>query len=419
MKLTTKTIIYYLLISLPLLLIAGFFSYYLIRSELQDGTDEALFKEKINCEKQIQLFNQPKTIYLSLDSLSSIKPTSFTNVNYFFIDTLVYDKLEGEQLNYRVLKSFYTTKHQGYLITLSKPTLEDDELMEGLYSAFALIIGFLIIAFFVANWFITKTLWRPFYRTLQQLNTYDLKYNAFTNLKTSTTIEFQQLNVALNKMTEKIYLDYAQQKQFTENASHEMQTPLAIIKIALDNLIQSPNLKEEELLILQNIETATNKLSQLNKALLLLTKIENNQFNAFEKINLNTLITASVNDYRLIYEAKNISLSLLLNQEITLQLNPILAELLIGNLINNAFKHNMVNGTIEIKLENNSFIISNTGNELSFNKNDLFKRFKKDDSSKDSLGLGLAIVKSIADNYNYTILYETISFQHVFILKFN
>ncbi len=419
MKLTTKTIIYYLLISLPLLLIAGLFSYYLICSELKDGTDEALFKEKINCEKQIQLFNQPKTIYLSLDSLLSIKPIAFTKNNYFYIDTLIYDKLEGEQLNYRVLKSFYTTKNQSYLITLSKPTLEDDELMEGLYSAFALIIVFLLIAFFVVNWFIAKTLWKPFYTTLQQLNNYDLKDNALTNFKNASTKEFQQLNVALNKMTEKIYLDYAQQKQFTENASHEMQTPLAIIKIALDNLFQSPNLKEEELLILQNIETATNKLSQLNKALLLLTKIENNQFNTSQKINLNTLIASLINDYQLIYEAKNVSLSLLLNQEITIQLNPILAELLIGNLINNAYKHNMVNGTIEIKLENNSFIISNSGNELSFNKNDLFKRFKKDDTSKDSLGLGLAIVKSITDNYNYTISYTDTNSQHIFTLKFN
>lgn len=418
MKLITKTIIYYLLISLPLLLIAGFISYFLIRQELKDGTDEALWKEKVTIEKQIYLFNKTKTIYLSLDSLSYIKPVNQVYSNFKFSDVSIIDKLENEILDYRVLQSFYISKNQIYLIHLSKPTLEDDELLEGLYSSFALIIFFLLLAFFLVNWVISKTLWKPFYQTLQQLNTYDLKNKSNINFKIATTKEFKQLNTALVKMTDKIYLDYSQQKQFTENASHEMQTPLAIIKISLDNLFQSTNFKEEELIILQNIETSVNKLSQLNKSLLLLTKIENNQFNNYEEINLNTLVTKLVSDYQFIYESKNIKLIILNYESVKIKINTILADLIFGNLINNAFKHTIVNGNIEIKLKNNSFTISNSGKALSFNENDLFNRFKKDEASKDSLGLGLAIVKSIADNYKFKISYTFNNNLHTFTMAF-
>jgi len=417
-KLITKTIIYYLLISLPLLLIAGFISYFLIRQELKDGTDEALWKEKVTIEKQIYLFNKTKTIYLSLDSLSYIKPVNQVYSNFKFSDVSIIDKLENEILDYRVLQSFYISKNQIYLIHLSKPTLEDDELLEGLYSSFALIIFFLLLAFFLVNWVISKTLWKPFYQTLQQLNTYDLKNKSNINFKIATTKEFKQLNTALVKMTDKIYLDYSQQKQFTENASHEMQTPLAIIKISLDNLFQSTNFKEEELIILQNIETSVNKLSQLNKSLLLLTKIENNQFNNYEEINLNTLVTKLVSDYQFIYESKNIKLIILNYESVKIKINTILADLIFGNLINNAFKHTIVNGNIEIKLKNNSFTISNSGKALSFNENDLFNRFKKDEASKDSLGLGLAIVKSIADNYKFKISYTFNNNLHTFTMAF-
>ena len=322
MKLITKTILYYLLISLPLLVIAGLVSYYLINTELKDGTDEALWKEKINCENQIQLFNEPKTIYLSLDSLSNIKPIAYAKTNYTFNDTLIYDKFEKETLEYRILKSFYSSKNQNYLITLAKPTLEKDDLMDSLFTSFIIIICFLLLAFFVVNWLLSKTLWKTFYKTLQQLNKYDLKNSTPANFETSTIKEFQQLNSALQKMTEKVFLDYSQQKQFTENASHEMQTPLAIIKISIDNLFQSKNLKEEELIILQNIEASTNKLSQLNKSLLLLTKIENNQFKDVENINLNTLLIRLINDFHLIFESKNIIVKTSFKKEIELKLNP-------------------------------------------------------------------------------------------------
>ena len=145
MKLISKTILYYLLISIPLLVIAGFLSYYLIRSEVLDSTEEALWKEKINVEKLLRSQSETKQFYLSSDSLSSVRPTSFHKDGFLFSDSIIFDKYENEELNYHLLKSYFNLNNQTYLITIAKPTLETDDLMESLFKAFTIILSFLII----------------------------------------------------------------------------------------------------------------------------------------------------------------------------------------------------------------------------------------------------------------------------------
>ena len=157
MKLFKKTILYYFIVSFPLLIIAGLFSYYLIKSELKDGTDEALLHEKLQAESLIKSWREPTTWYLSADSLSYIKPIIATKNTTTYSDTIVYNSIENEQLLYRKLTGIYIHPISAYKITICKTTLEEEELMEGLLSAFVLIIIFLVGAFFIANWLITKT----------------------------------------------------------------------------------------------------------------------------------------------------------------------------------------------------------------------------------------------------------------------
>ena len=123
MKLISKTLIYYLLVSLPLLIIAGLLSYFLINSELKDGTDETLMNEKINAERLIQSLKEPKSIYLSSDSLSNIKLISGAELNDGFIDTLIYNREESENVGARMLRSYYTVNGNTYQITLLKTCL--------------------------------------------------------------------------------------------------------------------------------------------------------------------------------------------------------------------------------------------------------------------------------------------------------
>ncbi len=418
MRLINKTILYYLLISLPLLIIAGYFSYSLIRMELRDGADEALEKEKSNAIQLIHSFNQPHNINLSFDSLSNIRVIESVKTGEVFSDTSIYDKEEKEYVPYRFLRSYYTFNNYNYLITVAKTTIEEDELLEGIFSSFGMIIGLLVIAFFMVNWLLSKTLWKPFHKTLSELNTYDIKKHELHTFEPVTTREFNQLNSALNKMTEKIHSDFLQQKEFTENASHEMQTPLAIVKANLSLLMQSPNLKEEEMNQLQAIENTLKKLSALNKSLILLTKIENNQFHDNAIIYLKEVVAKTLHNHLDLIQTKNIELITDIQDKLKTEMNPVLADILLSNLLQNAIRHNKAGGKIIVSLKEKVLSISNSGEPLTVNKEDLFVRFKKNDTSKDSLGLGLSIVKSIVDLYGFEIHYNYSNSLHTFIIKF-
>ncbi len=418
MKLISKTILYYLLISLPLLIISGYISYYLIRGEVREGTDNSLWKEKINAEKLVKSFVTPHNVTLSSDGMSKITISKATASNYFFSDTLIYDREEDENVNHRILNTYFKVNETTYLITLAKPTFEEDALIAGLVSSLLMVIGFLMCSFFVVNWLLSKWLWKPFYKTIHDLNQYDLKNNTGTDFSSSKIKEFNQLNEALNKMTNKIYTDFIHQKEFTENAAHEMQTPLAVMKAKLELLIQSPNLKEEEMNQLQAIDTSVSKLASLNKALLLLAKIENNQFKDSTEISLQKVIEKVIENYEDIIESKNISIEKKFTVDFKIKMNPILCDVLVSNLIQNATRHTITGGAIKIELTANTLLISNSGNPLNIKAEELFDRFKKNDSSKESLGLGLSIVKSITDLYNVKISYSFSKNLHSFSLIF-
>lgn len=418
MKLIHKTIIYYLLISIPLLCIAGLVSYYLIQSELVEGTDEVLENETFKAKQLIKTFKEPKTVYLGYDSLSYIKVIGMHPNESVFEDKLIYNPSEEEYTNYRQLTTYDNFKGNTYVITILKTTMEEEELMEGLFSAFALILFFLLVAFFMVSWFLSKTLWKPFYKTLDGLNRYDIKQHNAYQFDTSSITEFDKLNAVLNKMTDKIHKDFSQQKEFTENASHEMQTPIAVIKANLSLLMQSQNIKAEEMGHLEAIENTIKKLTALNKALILLSKIENNQFSESTDVSLNDKLRSAISNYSERIQIKKIDLKTIMDEELTVSINPVLADILISNLLQNAIRHNHTRGTITISIDQNRLSISNSGEPLSVSEDDLFTRFKKNDASKDSLGLGLSIVKSITALYNIQISYSHAEGIHTFVLTF-
>lgn len=418
MRLTTKTILIYLLISLPLLVVAALYSYSLINEEVKDGTDEVLYREKLSMQSLIRSLNQARSLYLRPDSLTGITLLKQKQNTYRFSDTVIFDKLEEENLTYRVYRSYFFYNGNHYLISVCKPALEEEELKESLLNSFLLIFVLLIIAFLAVNLALSRTLWKTFYKTIEQLNKYDVTSHEEIRFDRSSVKEFRQLNETLNRMTAKIHDDYQQQKEFTENASHELQTPLAVIKSKLDLLIQSKQLGSEEHELLQGLEQAVQKITSLNKALLLLTKIENNQFKEQKEVDLLQTTQAALETYSEIYHNKNIKTEAKFSGECLVQMNPLLAELLVNNLVKNAFRHNYEGGQITIELDKTHLQVSNTGKALQIGHAELYDRFKKDDASKESLGLGLSIVKSIVNVCGFTIQYEYINELHVFTVHF-
>jgi signal transduction histidine kinase len=193
---------------------------------------------------------------------------------------------------------------------------------------------------------------------------------------------------------------------------------LAIIKAKLDTLMQSEKLGREEMEQLQGVENAVNRLSSLNKSLILLARIENSQFENSEEIKVSDIAERSLENFSEMLEARNLSLEKNMTISPIIKMNASLCEILINNLLQNAVRHNVNGGKIVIETGDKFLRIGNTGGALSISEQEMFERFRKNDASKESLGLGLAIVKSICEKYGFNISYQFKENLHIFNIVF-
>jgi len=420
MKLLTKTSLYYLLFSIPALILSGFICYYLITKEVKESNNELLLNRKIQIE---QYLKNDDTI--SLKFIVKSKEAQITKIREnvlkngtttLFSDTLILDKTENEMAPHRMLTAVATVGKTNYKIKLWRGTLEFEELIEGILSLLFIILIFLFLVSLFINFWVSKTLWKPFNSTVNSLRAFRASDNEIPDFERTSVKEFSKLNETLAAMMHKMIHDYNSQKRFTENASHEIQTPLAVIKTKLDLLIQSENLTEYEMKLISGIDDASSKLIRLNQSLLLLTKIENRQFKTTEKISVERVIDQSL----LLFDEQIIARKLVVNKNIEddfqIDINPDLCLILINNLVQNAVRHNTEGGSIIFFIENHSVTIYNTGKEESLDTTLLFERFQKKSTSPLSIGLGLSIAKEIAEVSGLILDYKYISGRHYFKL---
>jgi signal transduction histidine kinase len=191
-----------------------------------------------------------------------------------------------------------------------------------------------------------------------------------------------------------------------------MQTPLAIMQSKSEILLQSDNLTPEQISQIRVIYQSVQRLSKLNKTLLLLSKIENRQFKDMEAINVNEVIEKHLEIFDDFIVNKHLKVSTKSTLEVEIRTNPLLFDMVVSNLISNAIKHNKEHGIIEILTTKLFISVSNSGQPPKLSSDSLFERFKKDSKASNSFGLGLAIVKKICDNNNWKITHSYIEDQH-------
>jgi len=243
----------------------------------------------------------------------------------------------------------------------------------------------------------------------------DKKHLVLTDNKTK---EFTQLNNFLKEMTDKALDEYSSLKEFGENASHELQTPLAIIRTKVELLVES-DINDEQAQLLGDIQKNIEKLARINQSLTLLSKLENNEYSSSENILFCKATKESLSSFEELIEMKSIELRKNIDKPISVKFHPALADILLNNLISNAIRHNIQeNGIIELTLTEKSLIIKNTGKEPHVPTDQLFQRFKKGNQCDNSIGIGLAIVKQICDLNNIHIAYVYSSGWHTLELKF-
>lgn len=416
MKLLNKTSIYYLLFAVPVFAVCSILIYYFISIEIKDELDENLWKEKIQTEQKMLKGIEPAS--LAGDDLLITKINQPADKGASYSDTLLFNASDEEILPFRVLCTGTNIKGQNYSLIIRRSYVESDDLISSILIPIVILFMVLLIGILFINYWISKKIWLPFYETIEQLNFFDLGTSAKLQLTPTNIIEFKRLQQSLNIMTQKAHTDYLKQKEFTENASHEIQTPLAIIQNKLELLIQSNKLGSEEMELISGIYDAASRLSHLNKTLLLLTKIENNQFTDNSSIEIKKEIEKSIAQFSEQAEHKKISIKTDLQDGTIVNMNITLCEMLLNNLLANAIRHNAAGGHIEIELKNKHLRISNSGNEPNIKSAMLFERFKKDSNSQDSIGLGLSIVKSICSLYSLTIEHAYQDGRHTFTINF-
>nr|WP_321519701.1 HAMP domain-containing sensor histidine kinase [uncultured Bacteroides sp.] len=300
--------------------------------------------------------------------------------------------------------------------SLPKTDLEQD-IIVGLALQFGLIMCVLLVSLILAVRLISKQLWAPFDDTLRRIELFSLESEKLPQFTNSNIKEFDRLNAVLTRLIENNLRSYKTQKEFTENASHELQTPLAVFQTKLDLMLQQPDLTEQQAEIVQSLYEVSARLTRLNKNLLLLAKIDNRQYKEMELIDLVQMIE------------KVLSLLSGFTQEITIrediqvtsllvQANRALLESLINNLVVNAVRHNIANGEISIIIKPNLLIISNTSSEGMLNKESVFERFHNSSEKIKGNGLGLAIAKAICNLHGWEIEYQYKSERHEFDVRF-
>jgi signal transduction histidine kinase len=269
-----------------------------------------------------------------------------------------------------------------------------------------LLFSIILLAMIVVlNRGLLRKLWSPFYDTIKKVKQFRLDKDHALDFSDTHILEFQELNQSISELIQNNRKVYLSQKQFIENASHEMQTPLGIIRNKVDTLAELPSLTLEQAGLIDAITEHTDRLARLNKTLLLLSKIENNQFSENESIDLSVMIGACCDDFADLLEFKKLKLTVDKQGNAFVQMNPDLSRVLFSNLIKNAINHNIIDGFIQINIESTKVVIVNSGKELTSSPDALFERFNKKSDSAQSNGLGLSIVKSICSFYDFTVSY--------------
>ena len=446
MKLTTRFALIFLLINLIVLAAVGVISFNIIKDEVNFEL-KMRFMDRINRVTEMIKENPHPHRHRgdrrerSEEPHRSLKDTSDNNGGTIILnreddsdglivkrldhrveedvvvsDTLVYHPYLDRMESSLKVAAYRNIEGTSYYIATYGVLLESDDIIEAVTKIMLWILLLQIIGGIMVGFFVSKRLFKPFRDTINGIKNFNLLDRKPIKTEKTSISEFAELNHFVEEMTRNAVHDYEALKEFAENASHELQTPLSIAKGKLE-LLGETQLTSEQYQYVESSQRAISKLSRLSESLALLTKIENREFEDDHYVNLANIINESLQSFDELLELQGISVEKDLEEEVSLQLHPSLADILWTNLFQNAIKHNIPQGWISIHLDKDKLAISNTGKEIEVEPEELFSRFKKGDQSSQSIGLGLSIVNHIVYQKGYCISYDYDSQNHIHTLS--
>ncbi len=417
-KLLQKTLNYYFIYAVIILITVGPLFYIVSNILYEDDANEDLYAIKKQFDKftKDDLTIKDITLWNKFNRDVNLQKFNGQNKDSVF-EHSYYDALNKENEPFRVLNSPVKIEGKWFTFSAKINMVEKENLIGSTAILFILLLLLLIIGFFIITNIISKKLWQPFYVALDKMEQFEIDKSTSVKLIQSTTEEFNRLNNAIDSLIYKNSKIYQSQREFIENAAHELQTPIAIFKGKLENILQRKDLNSEQFKLIEDLDNTTTRLVRLNRNLLVVSKIDNNTYNKIEKINLNEIINNQLNFFSEQALSKKISITTEL-EEVLVNSNHILAEMLISNLFLNTINHNVHKGKIFVKLTKDRIIFSNTGALLPLQTEKMFERFSKSNPTSQGNGLGLSIIKKIVDTNHWAINYHFKENYHTFEIVF-
>lgn len=421
MKLLSYTYRKLALLLFLLMAVWGVLFYYAIIDEVVDETDDTL--ENYGEILMESALHDPSILETegSLMSFYKFTPISEEEGRHYrqvFYDATVYIELEDEDEPVRVMcTAFRMPDGQYYELKLMISILERDDMVEAMLWYLGALFLLFLICTSIGIQLVLKGVFRPLHRLLDWLHCIQ-PGKEVPPLDNPTKIrEFRQLNDAALDMGNRSYKAYEEQKQFIENASHELQTPLAIVRGKVELLAESEGMTEQQMEQLDEIYATLGRAVKLNKSLLLLSRIENGQYTEMEDVSVDEILDELLPDLMDIYEHKQVRLIRKREEQpFIIRCNHSLAQILVSNLVKNSLLHNREEGELQVLTTPTSLVIKNTG-DVPLDGEKLFRRFYHGmDGKKDSTGLGLAIARSIALSSSLKLTYEWQDGMHTFRL---
>lgn len=406
-----------ILTSIVVLVITGLFYYLFIHLILTDKLDKDLAVEENEIRQYTQTYQRLPLPASYIDQQVSYHqaPKDSSSVRHFSYTTY-FNAKENEEEPGRKLVTTVKLKGQNILVTITKSRVESEDLVRVILLITLGVTVILLGSLFLINRFILNRLWQPFYNILKRMKSFEVTKMDLVGPEPTPIDEFEELNQSANAMAERVRSDYKELKSFTDNASHEMMTPLAVINSKLDSLLQTDEFTAEQGALLEDIYQATGRLSRLHQSLLLLAKIENNLISDVQEVDLEELLLQKVRQFQELFERDGLLIEVKLTKR-SINMSRYLADILLNNLFSNAVRHNIKNGKIMISLSTTALVIANTGKDIE-TKSRLFDRFAKSTAS-EGMGLGLAISKQVCNLYGYGIEYHQEKELHYFSIFFN
>jgi signal transduction histidine kinase len=415
MKLFTRYFRINLVATLLIFLLASIAFYFLLWYVMIAQVDEDLKIEQREIESFVTKYQRPPEPITVKDQRVSYEPAASREKSHRFRTIKSMDTRESE--NFRELEFTLPVGSQWLLFRVSKSLEGMQNMNRSIISISLLTIILILLVSLLINRWLIRRLWQPFYNSLSGIKKYRLGEQKNPELPRTQIDEFNLLNQTLGQFIGSAEKEYNLLREFTENASHELQTPLAVVRSKLDTLIQDEHLSEAQCQAAQTAYEAIQKMARLNQSLLLLSKIENRQFSETQTVDFKKAVEDKVTDWQELWQAKKFQVNASLDP-VSVIMNPQLVDILLNNLFSNASRHTPERGTIRIQLMGRQFIMSNSALAGPLDPGKLFLRFSKGGQVTDQYGLGLSIVRQIAEVSEIRVTYHFANDLHIFTISF-